>query len=108
MTDITPTQEDRDAAADYSFKHENPVWWLPEAIREGQKDEAPLAQAFARHRQAERERCAAICADYAARWGKKWREDENEGAVKDKHSHSRLAGLSDGASTLEKVIRNQT
>lgn len=54
------TQADRDAAADYSFKHENPVWWLPEAICNGQEDEAPLVQAFARHRQ---QSTAALLAD---------------------------------------------
>ena len=54
MNNDTPadaiTQADRDAAADYCFKHENPVWWMPEAIHDGHYDEAPLVRAFARHR----------------------------------------------------------
>jgi len=43
-------QEDRDAAADYAFKHDNSVWWMPEAIRDGQEDDGPLVQAFKSHR----------------------------------------------------------
>lgn len=55
MTDITPTQEDRDAAAAIHL-HYSPnsrqVQHEAERMRSGKFDHDPLVQAFARHRQA--------------------------------------------------------
>jgi len=49
MTDTTPTQEDRDAAAGIDCFN---YTYIKEGLRNGTWDEHQLVQAFARHRQA--------------------------------------------------------